>query len=133
MHGYDLKGPLGPPHTKCCPVWNLILPRLQANELAFGSSAWVLAGDMKLGGWKLRTYSSQDSKQHVCARFLLLLVLRRETGPEPDGEHAQGACALGEGHRAWGIHDSDSQQCASLSFIRRRHYLIPQGFLLMTP
>ena len=27
----------GPPHTKCCPVWNLILPRLQANELAFGS------------------------------------------------------------------------------------------------
>lgn len=32
-------------------------------------------------------YSSQDSKQRVCARLPSLLVLMRETGPGPDGEH----------------------------------------------
>lgn len=64
------------------------------------------------------------------ARFPLLLVLTRETGPGPDGESMHNEPVLwAKDTELGGLHDSDSQQCACLSFIRRETLPHPSRFL----
>ena len=123
----------GPPHPKCCQVWNLILPRLQANELAFDSC--MGAGRRhETRRLEIKDFILPKIASSVCSPGFPCSWFSR--GRQDLGRMVR-ACTMSlcSGRRTQSLGDfmtltvSSVHACPSSE---GRHYLIPQGFLLMT-